>query len=205
MWQEITYMVICRKGVLCATPSDPTSSLVLDLYLLLCSAIHCETWRTENGRRNCFQSFRSGKKGARQASSAAADGRDKAGNDCSHSQARARHSKLSGIAIEEALGFAQAILEYGAGASVRRVTLFNHLGKSPESSLSRQIITNANKYGLIKGGYQADILELTQEGKKAADEQIQLRERTRSRIQLAILDIEPFRGCNYPPPCGRAK
>src|ERR1700748_254923 len=96
--------------------------------------------------------------------------------------------------FEEALGFAQSILEYGAGASVRRVTLFNHLGKSPESSLSRQIITNANKYGLIKGGYQADILELTQEGKKAADEQIQLRERTRSRIQLAILDIPPFSG-----------
>jgi hypothetical protein len=96
--------------------------------------------------------------------------------------------------FEEALSFAKSVLEFGAGASVRRVTLFNHLGKSPESSLSRQIITNANKYGLIKGGYQADVLELTQEGKKAADEQIQRRERTRSRIQLAVLDIPPFAG-----------
>ncbi|MDQ0248696.1 hypothetical protein J2W22_000743 [Sphingomonas kyeonggiensis] len=68
--------------------------------------------------------------------------------------------------FEEALTFAKSVLDFGAGATVRRVTLFNHLGKSPESSLSRQVITNANKYGLIKGGYQADILELTSEGKK---------------------------------------
>lgn len=94
--------------------------------------------------------------------------------------------------FEEALVFAKSVLDFGAGATVRRVTLFNHLGKSPESSLSRQIITNANKYGLIKGGYQADVLELTPEGKKAADEQIQPRERTRCRVQLSILDIEPF-------------
>ena len=96
--------------------------------------------------------------------------------------------------FEEALAFAKAVLDFGAGATVRRVTLFNHLGKSPESSLSRQIITNANKYGLIKGGYQADILELTPEGKKAADEQVQPRERTRCRVKLSILDIEPFAG-----------
>ncbi|WBO22458.1 hypothetical protein [Sphingomonas abietis] len=96
--------------------------------------------------------------------------------------------------FEEALSFAKAVLDYGSGASVRRVTLFNHLGKSPESGLSRQIITNANKYNLIKGGYQADILELTPEGKKASDEQIQPRERARARVQLAILDIEPFSG-----------
>lgn len=96
--------------------------------------------------------------------------------------------------FEDALAFAKAVLDFGAGASVRRVTLFNHLNKSPESGLSRQLITNANKYGLIKGGYQADVLELTPEGKKAADEQIQARERTRCRLKLAIIDIEPFNG-----------
>ena len=96
--------------------------------------------------------------------------------------------------FEDALSFAKAVLEYGSGAPVRRVTLFNHLGKSPESGLSRQIITNANKYNLIKGGYQADVLELSPEGKKAADDQIQARERARARVQLAVLDIEPFAG-----------
>lgn len=96
--------------------------------------------------------------------------------------------------FEDALSFAKAVLEYGSGAPVRRVTLFNHLGKSPESGLSRQMITNANKYNLIKGGYQADVLELSPEGKKAADDQIQPRERARARVQLAIQDIEPFSG-----------
>jgi hypothetical protein len=38
------------------------------------------------------------------------------------------------------------------------------------------------------------LLELTPEGIKAADEQIQPRERTRARVQLAIISIEPFRG-----------
>jgi len=68
------------------------------------------------------------------------------------------------------------------------------LNKSPESGLSRQLITNANKYGLIRGSYKADQLELTPDGKKAADEQIQPRERSRARVQLAILNIEPFSG-----------
>jgi hypothetical protein len=68
--------------------------------------------------------------------------------------------------FEDALSFAKAVLDYGSGAPVRRVTLFNHLGKSPESGLSRQMITNANKYNLIKGGYQANVLELSPEGKR---------------------------------------
>lgn len=96
--------------------------------------------------------------------------------------------------FEEALALAKSLLEFGAGQPVRRVSLFNHLNKSPESGPSRQLITNGNKYGLIKGGYQAEHLELTPEGKKAADEQIQVRERARARAQLAILDVEPFAG-----------
>jgi len=94
--------------------------------------------------------------------------------------------------FEDALGLAKALLEFGAGQPVRRVSLFDSLGKSPDSGTSRQLITNAGKYGLTKGSYTAEQLELTPEGKKAADEQIQPRERMRARIQLAILDVEPF-------------
>jgi hypothetical protein len=96
--------------------------------------------------------------------------------------------------FEEPLAFAKDILEYGSGQPVRRVSLFDHLGRSSESGGSRQLITNANKYGLIKGSYQAEQLELTPDGIKAADEQIQPRERTRARAQLAVFGIEPFRG-----------
>lgn len=96
--------------------------------------------------------------------------------------------------FEEPLEFAKQALEFGAGQPVRRVSLFNDIGKSSESGGSRQLITNANKYGLIKGGYQAEQLELTPDGKKAADEQIQSRERARARVELAILGVEPFKG-----------
>jgi hypothetical protein len=94
--------------------------------------------------------------------------------------------------FEEALEFATAILEYGSGQPVRRVSLFDHLGKSPDSGGSRQLITNANKYGLTKGGYQAELLELTPDGARAVDVEVGNRELTKARIKLAIEDIEPF-------------
>jgi hypothetical protein len=95
-------------------------------------------------------------------------------------------------AFEEALSLAQAILEFGSGQPVRRLTLFDHLHKSPESGPSRQWITNSSKYGLIKGSYKADQLELTPDGAIAASEDDPSRERTRARIKLAVSDIPPF-------------
>jgi len=94
--------------------------------------------------------------------------------------------------FEEALSLAKSIFEFGAGQPVRRVSVFDDLGKSPDSGASRLLITSANKYGLIKGGYQADLLELTPDGLRACDEQIQPRERARARASLAIKEIAPF-------------
>ncbi len=94
--------------------------------------------------------------------------------------------------FEEALGLAKAVYEFGAGQPVRRVSLFDDIGKSPESSASRILVTSANKYGLIKGGNQAEMLELTPDGRKASDDQIQQRERARARANLAIKEIPPF-------------
>lgn len=96
--------------------------------------------------------------------------------------------------FEEALEFAKAIFSFGSGQPVRRLTLFDHLGKSPESSASRQLITNAGKYGLIKGSYKADQLELTADGLRAVDESLPPREIARARVKLAIDDITPFKG-----------
>jgi hypothetical protein len=95
--------------------------------------------------------------------------------------------------FEEALELAKAAFEYGSGKPVRRLSLFDHIGKSPESGSSRQWITNANKYGLIKGSYQAEQLELTTEGVRSVSEDTPSRERARVRVKLAIEDIEPFR------------
>lgn len=80
----------------------------------------------------------------------------------------------------------------GSGQAVKRLTLFDQLGKSPESGGSRQLIINSGRYGLTRGGAQADNIELTPEGQKAVDEQVASRERVRTRAELAISRIEPF-------------
>jgi hypothetical protein len=95
--------------------------------------------------------------------------------------------------FEEALDFAKKIFEIGSGQPVKRLTLFDELGKSPESSGSRMLIINAGRYGLTKGGKDSEVVELTDEGRKAVDEQFPQRELARTRAELAILKIEPFR------------
>ena len=103
------------------------------------------------------------------------------------------HRPFPACSFEEALTFAKAILDYGSGQPVKRLSLFDHLQKSPDSGASRQLITNAGKYGLTKGGYSAEQLELTPEGAKAVEEDLPPREIARARIKLAIEDIEPFK------------
>lgn len=96
--------------------------------------------------------------------------------------------------FEEALDFARTIYAFGSGQPVRRLSVFDHLGKSPESGPSRQLIVNANKYGLIEGGYQADHLKITADGLKAVDTDPAPREQAKARVKLAIEDIAPFAG-----------
>lgn len=95
--------------------------------------------------------------------------------------------------FEEAVGFAKQLLEFGAGRPVRRISLFDHLGKSPDSGSSRQLITNSGKYGLTKGSYAAEMLELTPEGSKAVDDEQSQRERAKACMFLAIENIPIFK------------
>ncbi|MDF0542133.1 hypothetical protein PX699_07250 [Sphingobium sp. H39-3-25] len=94
--------------------------------------------------------------------------------------------------FEEALTFAKDIYNLGSGTPVRRLTLFDHLQRTPDSSTSRMLITNANKYGLIKGSYTSEQLELTPDGKKVCDDNVSPREAARLKAKLAITDIGPF-------------
>ncbi len=94
--------------------------------------------------------------------------------------------------FEEALEFAKTVYAFGSGQPVRRLTIFDHLGKSPESGPSRQLVTNANKYGLIDGGYQADQLKITPDGMKAVDSDSAPRERAKAHVKLALQDIPVF-------------
>lgn len=95
--------------------------------------------------------------------------------------------------FEESLEFSQKIFVVGSGQPVKRLTLFDELGKSPESGPSRQLIINSGRYGLTKGGIQAESIELTDEGRKCVDDQVTARERARARIDLAINSVEIFK------------
>jgi hypothetical protein len=80
----------------------------------------------------------------------------------------------------------------GSAREVRRVTLFDHLNRSPESGPSRQSVTNSSRYGLTEGSYKAETLKLTEDGFKAVNPDSSPRERARAQFQLAIAGIPPF-------------
>lgn len=65
------------------------------------------------------------------------------------------------VGFQECYEFTKKIAEIGAGQKVRRLTIFENIGKSPDSGPSRMLVTNCSKYGLISGSYQAEYLQLT--------------------------------------------
>lgn len=111
-----------------------------------------------------------------------------------HGEKRERRTTLfPAVPFEEALTIANAIQKHAAGQKVRRLTLFDSLGKSPESGPSRQLITNSNKYELTKGSYVAEYLELTPEGHIATSVDAAPREQLAARFKLAIEQIPVFK------------
>lgn len=95
--------------------------------------------------------------------------------------------------FEEALTIPNAIQKHAAGQKVRRLTLFDQIGKSPDSGASRQLVVNANKYGLAKGSYTAEHLELTPNGKVATGSEASPRDKLAARFKLAIENVPPFK------------
>lgn len=93
----------------------------------------------------------------------------------------------------EALPLAEAIQRYAAGQRVRKLTLFEHLDRSPESGPSRQLITNSGQYGLTNGSYAAEFLELTPDGDLASRDDATQSAQLAARLKLAIEQVEPFR------------
>jgi len=94
--------------------------------------------------------------------------------------------------FEEALELAKAIEENAGNQPIRRLTLFDAIGRAPESGPSRQLITNSSKYGLITGGYQAEYLQLTENGYKVTNNEVPEVESLKAKYDLAINTIEPF-------------
>lgn len=96
--------------------------------------------------------------------------------------------------FEEALQIADGIWECASGQKVRRLTLFDHLGKSPDSGNSRTLVTASSKYGITVGGYQAEHIELTELGGTASNSDSSKIEKITARFELAINNNEYFKG-----------
>lgn len=99
---------------------------------------------------------------------------------------------IPAMPFEDVLHLSEGIWECASGRKVRKITLFDHLGKSPDSGPSRLLITSSSKYGLTSGGYQAEYLELTNEGAKASNPDGSAREVAEARFKLAIQENQYF-------------
>lgn len=94
--------------------------------------------------------------------------------------------------FKDVLPLARAIQEHGVDGTLRRITVFDRLERSPESSKSRQRVTDSGRYGLTSGGYRAEHLNLTSDGAKVADPRTPPQQRKRLEFELAVSRIEPF-------------
>ena len=100
--------------------------------------------------------------------------------------------KFPAITFQEAITLAEAIQKYAAGQKVRRLTLFEKLDQAPDSTETRRLITSSGQYGLTKGSYTAEYLELTPEGSDASNEELPKGKQLSARFELAINRIAPF-------------
>lgn len=110
-----------------------------------------------------------------------------------HTLRSRRQRPFPAASFEDSLVLAVEVQRLAGGQRrIRRLTLFEQLGRSPDSGLARQQIVNSNRYGLTKGSYQAEYLELTESGAAATSPDAPPRERTRARFELAIAGIPAF-------------
>lgn len=75
------------------------------------------------------------------------------------------------VALKEALVIANGLREFNAGRPMNRILLAEALNLAPASSRYRDLITAANKFGLISGNYASDTLALTPLGERVTHPQ----------------------------------
>lgn len=82
----------------------------------------------------------------------------------SETSKRAR-SRFPRVALSSCVDLCREIHDRAQNKEIGRVLLFDSIGRKPESGRSRELLTNSNgQYGLIKGGYNALVLQLTDRG-----------------------------------------
>lgn len=88
----------------------------------------------------------------------------------------------------------ESIWKYAAGQNIRRLTLFDQIGKSPESGPSRTLITACSKYGFTKGGAQAEYIELTSDGFVAFNPEEKNENKIMAKFRMIIQNNDYFNG-----------
>lgn len=95
------------------------------------------------------------------------------------------------LPIADALLLAKTIHEHGVGGQMRRLTLLDKIGKSPNSSATRTLIIASSKYGLTTGSYSASQLALTDDGTTMAGPDSS--EKIQTSFDLSVGRFDSFR------------
>lgn len=106
-------------------------------------------------------------------------------NDIKKKRGR-RNMPFASICASECIIVPESVWKFASGQKIRRITLFDQLGKSPDSGTSRSMITASSKYGFTTGGYQAEFLELTSDGYKAFNPEEDPKVKLQSLFKLVI-------------------
>lgn len=88
----------------------------------------------------------------------------------------------------------EGIWKYAAGQNIRRLTLFDQIGKAPESGPSRTLITASSKYGFTKGSTQSEYIELTEDGYIAFNPEESEKRKISAKFRMIIQSNEFFNG-----------
>ncbi len=108
------------------------------------------------------------------------------------SRRRGRAKLFPVVDFKDAFGIAEGIKEHGAGTRMRRMTLFDHMDRSPNSSLTRTLVVSSGRYGLTNGGYKSEYLEVTDDAKMLLDEDTSTADSKKKIFELSINRFAPF-------------
>jgi hypothetical protein len=120
------------------------------------------------------------------------NGPDETKTDTRKTRKLRKHLPFPSIAYEDCLVISKIIWEHASGKKMKRLTLFDFLGKSPDSGSSRALITNSSKYDLTTGSYHAEYIEMTATGWTATNPDIDAKQRTAAGFSLAIANNDYF-------------
>jgi hypothetical protein len=106
---------------------------------------------------------------------------------------RRRVRPFPALPFEDALVLGVAIQQHAAGQRVRRLTLFDNMGRPADSKASRNLITASGQYGITTGSYTAEYLELTPDGRQATADDVPPADRLKARFRIGVENNQWFK------------